>query len=511
LVHKQTDSEHIVVVAIPFVTPSTKDEVAKAIEKMKADGLASKEAPSTFLQKRVGHKEMQLNGNDVDADADADAVSDAPFYMAPDNFDNIFDQMFMGHEPMPDALQSRLVEFPEAYDFVSPLLAGTPNAKRAHFFEYHGGLTAPPCTEQVTWMVRIEPLMISDGMAKRLHEKIFTLNKDYGNWRQPMPKMNRDIYMRRALPGDPPLKPAQYPTLMPLLALRDLLMYGPLYIPPPLGPPKLQEVPLDAEAVAKKAIHFADQSTEAADLISSSLTMAAPPLLGTNSGTQVTNPMQAHAVAAASNVRMDTQEMIKQYPIQQANAAEAARLGIGINNNIYDAAMSATTLAPLTPAPRWQDLMGAPTTTGPLLSQSLKPMTLGLVRMRQRLAHHQEPVQPPVMGMPSQDSSRRGRPEWLVNELVDPRPIWQQEQPWVRQPPPPPPRTTTTVPSAIEQLREVAVATTDEDEAANSYAAGADAELEEPLAHTASDDTNDRTYDFRDPSPAILEASSDDA
>eukprot|EP00403_Amphidinium_massartii_P043434 CAMPEP_0178446104 /NCGR_PEP_ID=MMETSP0689_2-20121128/40595_1 /TAXON_ID=160604 /ORGANISM="Amphidinium massartii, Strain CS-259" /LENGTH=350 /DNA_ID=CAMNT_0020070845 /DNA_START=116 /DNA_END=1165 /DNA_ORIENTATION=- len=83
-------------------------------------------------------------------------------------------------------------------DLLTPFLQG------GVFFEYQGSLTAPPCTEQVTWLVRSAPLAASAQQIEVVRQVIFQATGGTGNWRGIMPRMERPVSVRMASPGNPP-------------------------------------------------------------------------------------------------------------------------------------------------------------------------------------------------------------------------------------------------------------------------------------------------------------------
>lgn len=90
-------------------------------------------------------------------------------------------------------------------DLLNPLLdAGT-------YFHYTGSLTEPPCTEQVTWLVRQEPLAVTEEQLKLLRTAIVSSNGGAENWRAPMPLMGRKITPMFAKSGQPQLEPDTKP------------------------------------------------------------------------------------------------------------------------------------------------------------------------------------------------------------------------------------------------------------------------------------------------------------
>jgi len=74
----------------------------------------------------------------------------------------------------------------------------------AEFYEYAGSLTAPPCAEIVTWLVRKDTLKASDKQVAYLHDAVYKTTADFGNWRQVMPLNGRIITMRQGMLEDLP-------------------------------------------------------------------------------------------------------------------------------------------------------------------------------------------------------------------------------------------------------------------------------------------------------------------
>jgi len=72
------------------------------------------------------------------------------------------------------------------------------------FYEYAGSMTAPPCAEIVTWFVRQEPLTASDAQVKGLHDGIYAMTANAGNFRSVMPMNGRSLGIRKAVKEDPP-------------------------------------------------------------------------------------------------------------------------------------------------------------------------------------------------------------------------------------------------------------------------------------------------------------------
>lgn len=75
------------------------------------------------------------------------------------------------------------------------------------FFEYAGSLTAPPCAEIVTWFVRREPLKASSQQYALLHNALYEMSADFGNFRSVMPINGRPIAVRNGVREEPPPTP----------------------------------------------------------------------------------------------------------------------------------------------------------------------------------------------------------------------------------------------------------------------------------------------------------------
>lgn len=76
---------------------------------------------------------------------------------------------------------------------LNPMLEG------GTFVEYAGSMTSPPCTENSVWMVRREPITISDNQALYLYQGLFETSAGYGNYRGVMPMNGREAKVRKAV------------------------------------------------------------------------------------------------------------------------------------------------------------------------------------------------------------------------------------------------------------------------------------------------------------------------
>jgi len=76
------------------------------------------------------------------------------------------------------------------------------------FFDYSGSLTAPPCAEPVAWLVRTQPLPISEEQVRSLQGLIFSLTAGSGNSRAAAPLAGRELSVLQATWEAPPLPQA---------------------------------------------------------------------------------------------------------------------------------------------------------------------------------------------------------------------------------------------------------------------------------------------------------------
>lgn len=76
---------------------------------------------------------------------------------------------------------------------IRPLLRG------GTFLEYAGSTTTPPCAENVLWLVRSTPVLVSDTQARYLYDVIYTSTHGFGNFRTTMPLEGRMIQLRWAV------------------------------------------------------------------------------------------------------------------------------------------------------------------------------------------------------------------------------------------------------------------------------------------------------------------------
>jgi len=104
-------------------------------------------------------------------------------------------------QSLPEAGKARIRSPPMPVDVIGDFLKG------GTFFEYEGSLTAPPCTEGVTWLVRREALVFSCDQQQKFADSILKMTSDIGNYRAIMPLFGRKISVVAAASGPPPKPP----------------------------------------------------------------------------------------------------------------------------------------------------------------------------------------------------------------------------------------------------------------------------------------------------------------
>jgi len=117
-------------------------------------------------------------------------------------------QAFLKMEPPAVNMKAVVPASAESAFELNPLVDG------ADFYEYAGSLTAPPCAEIATWLVRKDVMKASDKQVLYLHDAIFKANADFGNYRILMPLNSRAVTMRQGTLEDPP-KAARADVSMP--------------------------------------------------------------------------------------------------------------------------------------------------------------------------------------------------------------------------------------------------------------------------------------------------------
>jgi len=163
LVHKRYDGDALLIVAVsvdtPVVSNVSKDEMQPAL-----------------LQRSSGRAGQPIVG---------DVAQDGAFNPALEAFLKV-------------SLPPPGMKVAVPGNDVTPLDLG-PLMADGTFFEYAGSLTAPPCAEIATWLVRKEPVLATEDQVSALEAALQNLNSGFGNYRMTMPLNGRSITVRKAL------------------------------------------------------------------------------------------------------------------------------------------------------------------------------------------------------------------------------------------------------------------------------------------------------------------------
>lgn len=220
LVHKRTDNDNFVIVAIPVTAANPP-----------SGGPAPAPAPAAPAAGFIEENASSFSRTALHLNAPAPSPAGAPggpgapgpaaaagSYMVPGpdapNFNPAL-QWFV-KAPPPDMHMKAVppVAPGEVLDINTMMQGGT-------FFEYAGSLTAPPCAEDTIWMVRREPIMAADLQVANLYNGIIRMTDNTGNDRAVMPLNGRQILVRQAVREVPPKAVVDFPPGMPTMTARE--------------------------------------------------------------------------------------------------------------------------------------------------------------------------------------------------------------------------------------------------------------------------------------------------
>lgn len=188
MVHKRYDGEGLLIVAVAVESPMlTGAALAAAAAAAAARGGA-------FLQNNASQAPL------VPKAAGAS-------YLEPSMLDPLFNptlQAFLKMPPPPPNMKIR-VPADSAHSFdLNTFMQGAAPGYGAQFYEYAGSLTAPPCAEIATWLVRKDTIKASDTQVLYLHDLVFKTTGNKGNYRSVMPVNGRVVSMRQGKLEDLP-------------------------------------------------------------------------------------------------------------------------------------------------------------------------------------------------------------------------------------------------------------------------------------------------------------------
>lgn len=190
LVHKKFDSDDLIIVAVPF-TSSNQTFAAALIEERRSGKRVSLKTQQPYVERDVLPVTPEYGASPM-------------HYMQPDNKDEHFNpqlQHFMRFAlPLVGQKGVGYVTKKKPLDLNQFLEGGI-------YFEYGGSLTAPPCSTNVIWLVRRNPLLASEAQVRILSDNIFQMTADFGNYREVLPINGRPVATRDSVREEAPPEP----------------------------------------------------------------------------------------------------------------------------------------------------------------------------------------------------------------------------------------------------------------------------------------------------------------
>jgi len=165
MVHKRYDGEGLLIVAVAVESPLLTGAALAA-------AAAAATARGGFLQFNASQAPLvpRVAGS---------------AYNEPSALDPLFNptlQAFLKMPPPPPNMKIRVPADPAHSFDLNSFMQGLPG-QGAQFYEYAGSLTAPPCAEIATWLVRKDTIKASDTQVLYLHDLVFKTTANKGNYR----------------------------------------------------------------------------------------------------------------------------------------------------------------------------------------------------------------------------------------------------------------------------------------------------------------------------------------
>lgn len=301
IVHREPETSQILVVAIPFDVPG--GPAASLLQNRKRRGCRGlRGRPDLPNEPCVPLDPVEMEAV-ADADVDqvvktadltaAEAAEIAEVHVEgpkePKSSDPGFCDALQNliSYPLPKEGQSKSVPLRNGpVDLIGPLVSGAGDCSRKSpkepfypqaYFQYRGSLTAPPCSEQVTWLVRKDPIFASKTQIELLRVATMESNSNFQNARSVMPLMGRHILYRLAVQGDAPPPPPQ-----PF---------------DPAKPPKERVVDFAGVSAGKDALIRALEAQGAKDMLAEGVAQAQQNFAG--AGAMVNPGVAAHMMGGA--------------------------------------------------------------------------------------------------------------------------------------------------------------------------------------------------------------------
>jgi len=201
LVHKRYDNEQLLIVNIAVESPMlTGPALAARTQAAGQPGGSLVQSNASSFLRASGKQAPQLQ----------EAWSSSQYVEPPTN-DPGYNPLLAAFLKLPPPPVNMKVQVPadayNSYDLNALMQGGL-------FYEYAGSLTAPPCAEIATWMVKKLTIKASDKQVMYLHDAVYKSTADFGNYRELMPLNGRKIQMRQAMIEELP-RGAEQPVPMP--------------------------------------------------------------------------------------------------------------------------------------------------------------------------------------------------------------------------------------------------------------------------------------------------------
>jgi len=204
LVHKRYDNEQLLIVNIAVESPMLTGPALAA--RTQAAGRAG---GSALVQSNASSY-LRASGKQGQIPQLQEAWSSS-LYVEPPTTEPGYNAVLSAFLKLPPPPVNMKVQVPadayNSYDLNALMQGGM-------FYEYAGSLTAPPCAEIATWLVKKESIKASDKQVMYLHDAVYKSTADFGNYRELMPLNGRKIQMRQGMIEEMPKGP-QPPPPMP--------------------------------------------------------------------------------------------------------------------------------------------------------------------------------------------------------------------------------------------------------------------------------------------------------
>lgn len=326
LVHKRYDNDQLLIVAIPVESPTL---TGAAMQAAALREKASMGMPG-FLQQNASQsdfwtltKQMPGQGTGQVPTFTAQGVIQGSSYREPPAQEPGFNpalQAFLKMAPPPQNMKVNVPANPMSpYDLNTMMHGGT-------YYEYAGSLTAPPCAEIVTWLVRKESIKASDKQLMYLHDAVYKTTADFGNYRSMMPLNGRVVSMLAGVLDQPPVGPPP-----------------PAGMPPPVSDREYRAMKwaMDAMTIAKSATDYVkDLDNRLRNAAQAHASALAPKLAPLKVRGQV--EVEGNAIGAFGPLAQPMQQ-----PLQMEKTAETVARALAMNarEEVQDASQEIATMS----------------------------------------------------------------------------------------------------------------------------------------------------------------------